>query len=181
MSGQVLGRHCIILAAFHVLARSNEFVVRAVFCAMLFVCFWFTVTARCSQYCGSCGAAAAGSVQPTPSAPAYGAGAPPPAYNPSAMGIPVGGGGVETIPTAVPYSVGAQTSQRDPWEKFSWASLPQEYKNNWITIGYTQASWDGVARPPRATECNFSQLSPAQQKAANYLGYSASVSDFALA
>ena len=29
----------------------------------------------------------------------------------------------------MPYNPGANTSRRDPWEQFSWASLPQAYKN----------------------------------------------------
>jgi hypothetical protein len=66
-----------------------------------------------------------------------------------AQGVPYGCSNEEFVPTAVPYSVGAATSRRDPWEQFSWASLPKEYKNNWITIGYSQQSWDGVAPAPR--------------------------------
>jgi hypothetical protein len=50
--------------------------------------------------------------------------------------VPASYAAVETIPTAVfppggggnSYSLGAATSRRDPWERFSWASLPQQYK-----------------------------------------------------
>ena len=117
------------------------------------------------QFCGNCGAASG-----TPTAPAAGVAA-------AAVGVAVPSGGVETIPTAVPYSVGANTSRRDPWEKFSWASLPQEYKNNWITLGYDQRSWDGVAPLPKALNCTFAQLSPDQQRAAGFLGYARNMWD----
>lgn len=117
------------------------------------------------QFCGNCGAASG-----TPTAPAAGVAA-------AAVGVAVPSGGVETIPTAVPYSVGANTSRQDPWEKFSWASLPQEYKNNWITLGYDQRSWDGVAPLPKALNCTFAQLSPDQQRAAGFLGYARNMWD----
>ena len=117
------------------------------------------------QFCGNCGAASG-----APTAPAAG-------VAPAAVGVAVPSGGVETIPTAVPYSVGANTSSRDPWEKFSWASLPQEYKNNWITLGYDQRSWDGVAPLPKALNCTFAQLSPDQQRAAGFLGYARNMWD----
>ena len=116
----------------------------------------FFIGCSCHQFCGNCGhdnGTAGGKAQAPPAynpgaPPAYGGGAPsappsygaPPAYGtPSAptYGVPVNDN-VDVVPTAVVYNVGSTTSRRDPWERFSWASLPNEYKN--VSVRHTRCT-----------------------------------------
>ena len=40
----------------------------------------------------------------------------------------------------------AGTTKRDPWEKFSWASLPEQYRRNWMILGFSDKNWDAPDR-----------------------------------
>jgi hypothetical protein len=51
------------------------------------------------------------------------------------------------------------TTKKDPWEKFSWASLPEQYKRNWMTLGFTAQTWDD---PDRYGICCFLLLARAR-------------------
>jgi hypothetical protein len=41
----------------------------------------------------------------------------------------------------VPQGPQGGCTKKDPWQ-WSWATLPQQYKHNWMILGYNQQNWD---------------------------------------
>ncbi len=105
-----------------------------------------------------CGGSVPVQTQPAPphhgqqaySGPQNGIGPPPPGYGNGPPGYagagPVPQGQVPPPPGyagAGPVPQGPQggCTKKDPWQ-WSWATLPQQYKHNWMILGYNQQNWD---------------------------------------
>lgn len=54
-----------------------------------------------------------------------------------------------------------------------WSDLTMEDRDNWMTLGWEEESWDLGLEPPAQEEYYWNQLSDEQQSAARSLGYDA--------
>ena len=65
----------------------------------------------------------------------------------------------------------------NPWDDFSWAQLPEEYKALWTKLGWHQMAWDEGVDNPNTEFKTFSSLPEVKKQAALALGYTAEIWD----
>jgi len=62
--------------------------------------------------------------------------------------------------------------------KLDWVAMTPTQRAAWEQLGWSECSWEGLAKPPPSDAAKWADLSPAEQAAAQYgLGYSAQTWD----
>lgn len=62
-------------------------------------------------------------------------------------------------------------------ERLRWQELDDPTRLNWVTLGWTRASWEGEQPPPASDDLDWEELPPEQAQAARALGFTASTWD----